>query len=83
MSATGRVLCPGFIDMHSHSDLMLIKYPEAEIKVRQGVTLEILGVDGLSVMPITPEHRTAWRRRLHGLLGDPDIEWTWGKRADD
>lgn len=80
--AHGRIVCPGFVDMHSHSDLMLIGHPQAEIKLRQGVTLEVLGVDGLSVMPVTPEHRPGWRRRLRGLLGDPDIDWSWGGVAD-
>lgn len=77
ISARNKVVCPGFIDMHTHSDLMLLRYPEAEVKIRQGVTLEVLGVDGLSVMPIKPEDRPVWRRRLRGLLGDPEIEWTW------
>ena len=39
--ASGMVVCPGFIDMHSHSDLSLLTSPLHEVKLRQGVTTEI------------------------------------------
>ena len=44
IDAADRVICPGFIDMHSHSDLMLMGEPEHHAKVRQGVTTEALGM---------------------------------------
>ena len=43
IDATNYLVCPGFIDMHSHSDLMLLSDPKHEAKVRQGVTTEALG----------------------------------------
>ena len=43
IEAPGRYLVPGFIDMHSHSDLPLLVDDNAESKIRQGVTTEILG----------------------------------------
>ena len=46
------VICPGFIDMHSHSDLVLLSNPRHEIKLRQGVTTELMGMDGLSLCAI-------------------------------
>jgi N-acyl-D-amino-acid deacylase len=45
----GLVLAPGFIDIHSHTDLALLRDPRAESKVRQGVTTEVTGQDGGSV----------------------------------
>jgi N-acyl-D-amino-acid deacylase len=42
----GLVLCPGFIDMHAHSDLYLLTHPGHEPKVSQGVTTEVVGQDG-------------------------------------
>jgi N-acyl-D-amino-acid deacylase len=48
IDARGKVVAPGFIDMHSHSGLMALAEPRHEPKVRQGVTSEIIGVDGLS-----------------------------------
>lgn len=44
----GLVLAPGFIDIHSHTDLVLLANPRAESKVRQGVTTEVVGQDGSS-----------------------------------
>ena len=82
IDATGKVVCPGFTDMHTHSDLMLLRYPEAEIKLRQGVTLEVVGVDGLSVAPIDDANRATWRARLRGLLGEPGVEWTWNSLGE-
>jgi N-acyl-D-amino-acid deacylase len=43
VEAGGAVVCPGFIDIHSHSDLELFSDPSLEPKVRQGITTEILG----------------------------------------
>ena len=41
LDATGRVICPGFIDMHAHSGLVILSEPRHEPKVRQGVTTEV------------------------------------------
>ena len=52
LDATGKVVAPGFIDLHSHSGLMILAEPRHEPKVRQGVTTEIVGVDGVSYAPM-------------------------------
>jgi len=44
------VVAPGFIDMHSHSDWLLLEDGDAQSKIRQGVTTEVLG-EGLSGGP--------------------------------
>ena len=48
IDARGKVVSPGFIDLHSHSALMILADPHHGPKVRQGVTTEVVGVDGLS-----------------------------------
>jgi N-acyl-D-amino-acid deacylase len=45
----GLALAPGFVDIHSHTDLVLLRDPRADSKVRQGVTTEVAGQDGSSV----------------------------------
>jgi len=52
MSAHGKVLVPGFIDIHSHSDFNLLLDPKAESKVCQGVTTEVTGQCGVSGAPL-------------------------------
>src|SRR3990170_4619752 len=49
----GLCLCPGFVDIHSHSDYYLLIDPLAQSKVRQGVTTEIGGNCGYSAAPIS------------------------------
>ena len=53
IDAGSLVVCPGFIDMHTHSDLQLLVNPAHEAKVHQGVTLDVIGQDGLSYAPAT------------------------------
>lgn len=76
VDATGLVVAPGFIDTHSHSDLKILIEPEVQPKVRQGITTEILGQDGISMAPLPEEYISPWRKNLAGLDGDSDdINW--------
>ena len=79
IDATGLVVAPGFIDLHSHSGLMIFADPLHEPKVRQGVTTEVIGVDGLSYAPIPdPADLEALAHMNAGLDGRPDIAYDWG-----
>jgi len=51
IDASGLVVAPGFIDLHSHSGLVLLADGGHEPKIRQGVTTEVVGIDGLSYAP--------------------------------
>jgi N-acyl-D-amino-acid deacylase len=81
IDATGLVVTPGFIDLHSHSGLMLFADPLHEPKVRQGVTTEVIGVDGLSYAPIPdPADLEALVHMNAGLDGAPSearpLDWS-------
>ena len=52
IDAAGLVVAPGFIDMHTHSDLRVFAHPEEDSKLLQGITTALIGQDGLSVAPI-------------------------------
>jgi N-acyl-D-amino-acid deacylase len=72
IDAAGRVVTPGFIDLHSHSGLMIFADPLHEPKVRQGVTTEVIGVDGLSYAPFAdPADLEALVSMNAGLDGAP------------
>ncbi len=82
LDCTGLYVTPGFIDMHTHSDLDLFVDPHSSPKIRMGVTLEVLGQDGISVAPMRPEHVDQVRTQLGALLGDHPIEWRWGRVSE-
>jgi N-acyl-D-amino-acid deacylase len=52
IDASGLVVAPGFIDMHSHADGGLDESPDAASQIRQGITTALVGQDGGSVMPV-------------------------------
>ena len=84
IDATGKVVAPGFIDLHSHSGLMILAEPRHEPKIRQGVTTEIVGVDGLSYAPFVDRGDLAAFTEMNaGLDGDPrpKVKLDWGSVA--
>jgi N-acyl-D-amino-acid deacylase len=78
IDADGLVLAPGFIDMHAHSDLQILANPDHTAKVSQGVTLEVLGQDGLSYAPVDDGTLAQLRTQLAGWNDDPaGFDWNW------
>ncbi|WP_405998821.1 amidohydrolase family protein [Streptomyces sp. NBC_00829] len=77
----GLALSPGFIDMHAHSDLALLRDPAHEAKAAQGVTLEVLGQDGLSYAPVDDatlaQVRTSITGWNGGAPGDTSVDFDW------
>jgi dihydroorotase/N-acyl-D-amino-acid deacylase len=76
LAGDGYVLAPGFIDIHCHSDFSLFDHPGADIKLRQGVTLEVLGNCGTSLAPLDAISRT-----LIAAESDSDIQ-SWEHPLD-
>ncbi|MCL7430508.1 D-aminoacylase [Streptomyces sp. YS415] len=78
LDAEGLVLSPGFVDMHAHSDLALLRDPDHSAKAAQGVTLEVIGQDGLSYAPVDDRTLAEVRRAITGWNGhgdDLDFDW--------
>lgn len=74
LDVRGMAVAPGFIDMHSHGDEGYLRVPDADSKVRQGVTLDVCGNCGFSVGPLAGEELA---QRRDGLAtGGIDVDWT-------
>jgi N-acyl-D-amino-acid deacylase len=75
IDARGLCLAPGFIDIHCHSDRYHIEHPDGDIKLRQGVTLEVVGNCGASLAPLAAartqeavDHAAGGPGRFRGLI---------------
>jgi N-acyl-D-amino-acid deacylase len=81
VEAQGLAVAPGFIDMHTHSDLTLLVNPKAESAIRQGVTTQVIGMCGFSPAP-SPGEKRAIVRPMFGFLGESAVDWRWGDLSD-
>lgn len=83
IDARGLVVAPGFIDLHSHGGLAMLAEPLHEPKVRQGVTTEVIGVDGNAYAPFPSRRDLEDYVVLNaGLDGRPDIAYDWSTVAE-
>jgi N-acyl-D-amino-acid deacylase len=80
VDATGRVVVPGFIDMHSHADLSLPAAPEGASLVHQGITTVVTGQCGMSPAPLTREHRRDTLITLNTLV-PPGASMPWDEMS--
>ena len=77
IDAADRIVCPGFVDLHSHAGLTILGEPHHDPKVRQGVTTELIGIDGISHAPFkTREELERYIWLDSGLNGyPPEADW--------
>lgn len=82
LDARGRVVCPGFIDLHSHGDLILALEDGAARRallrgrIAQGITTEVVGNCGLGPAPCHSDHEAALRGVL-AWMTPADRPWPW------
>ena len=77
IDATGLVVTPGFIDLHTHSDLSFLLDPTADSKITQGVTLELAGNCGVSYCaPLMGESRHELDRAIANYGSDFRPTWS-------
>ena len=83
IDAQSKVVCPGFIDMHAHTGLVILAEPEHQPKVRQGITTELVGVDGNSYAPFNShEDFLSFVELNSGLDGSPPLPGRWSTVAE-
>ena len=76
IDALGYIVAPGFIDIHSHSDITVLIDPMAQSKIRQGVTTEIVGQCGNSAAPMYESYRK-YRNAYNRNTVPDDFEFDW------
>ncbi len=74
IDAAGKMVSPGFIDIHSHSDRSILRYPTAPSRVHDGITTEVTGNCGSSVAPIWGPAR---KLLAEEMAADRETEVTW------
>jgi N-acyl-D-aspartate/D-glutamate deacylase len=77
VDATGLVVAPGWIDLHSHSDLTLLSDGRARSKVAQGITTEVNGNCGMGGVPLPPAAAELIRAANATIDPDPGVRWGW------
>jgi N-acyl-D-amino-acid deacylase len=83
IDASGSVVAPGFIDMHAHSGLMILAEPHHAPKIRQGITTELIGIDGNSYAPFREQSDFDKFFQLNaGLDGAPKLPARWSTVAE-
>jgi N-acyl-D-amino-acid deacylase len=83
VDSRGRVLAPGFVDMHAHSELAVLTDSAHLAKAAQGVTTEVTGQDGLSFAPVDDDSLAIIRRQIAGWHGSfADELFTWASVAE-
>jgi N-acyl-D-amino-acid deacylase len=83
IDATGHVVSPGFIDMHAHTGLVILAEPHHEPKIRQGITTELIGIDGNSYAPFRSQDDFDKFYQLNsGLDGAPKLPGRWSTVAE-
>ncbi|GEK80167.1 N-acyl-D-amino-acid deacylase family protein [Agrococcus baldri] len=80
IDCTGRVVAPGFVDIHCHSDLSLLAYPGNESRVTQGITTEVVGNCGMTPAPGNADV-DGLARVISTIDVTPDLEWSWSDVA--
>ncbi len=79
----GMVVAPGFIDMHSHDDLVLFRDPYNMPKLRQGITTVVVGNCGISPAPVNMDTIEILRSQLGILASEVEFNWrSYGEYLD-
>lgn len=87
LDAEGLVVAPGFIDVHTHSDLAILTESGVPASTRQGVTTQIVGLDGFSVAPLYSKEEWGhgpdrWKDFVSPFVGSADVDWDWKRTSD-
>ena len=82
IDASGCIVAPGFIDVHTHSDLIALSEPLNEPKIMQGVCTDMLGLDGMGYAPLSKKNLEMMLLYWSGVSGYPRLDYNWNSVAE-
>src|SRR5215469_14988843 len=77
INSQGWTVTPGFIDTHTHDDLVVLRKGVVLPKIHQGITTLVIGNCGFGVAPMVPAHMAAMKTASTAVLGEDDLPWNW------
>jgi N-acyl-D-amino-acid deacylase len=80
--AHGKIVLPGFVDIHSHSDAIVFSPEKNTLRVVQGITTEVSGNCGISLTPIAPLRRELLIKSAGAAFGRMDLPWNWSSMGE-
>jgi N-acyl-D-amino-acid deacylase len=84
IDANKMMLAPGFIDLHSHSEMVFLSGKQTELfegRIRQGITTEIMGNCGIAVSPVRDEMKPVMEASV-GFLTPEKVPWDWNSMGE-
>ena len=82
VNASGSVICPGFIDVHAHSEFALLRGDGLEARLRQGITTDLMAPDGFAYTPLSPPRLAEMKAYLEVFNGPAEPDWEWSSTAE-
>ncbi len=82
VDARGLAICPGFIDVHSHSEFSLLRGDDLEARLRQGITTDLMAPDGFAYTPLSPPRLAEMKAYLEVFNGAPEQDWEWSDTCE-
>lgn len=77
IDAQGKLVTPGFIDIHCHSDAIVFQPGKNPKRLQQGFTTEVVGNCGISCAPVTPEFKEAWAAYCDPFFSHMPVPFNW------
>ena len=82
IDAHGLIVTPGFIDSHCHSDVVVLRDPEYDAKIKQGVTTDVIGICGFSLAPVDQATLPLFDRYLSAIAAGHTVGYEWESFAE-
>ena len=77
IDATGKIVTPGFIDIHCHSDAIVFHAEKNPLRLRQGFTTELIGNCGISAAPVNPKNLELLSKYCNPFYSNVPVPYNW------